>query len=51
MRIKNYNELNSLELDTLREVGSIGTGNCSHSALRFDRGGGAHRAAEVRHGI
>ena len=27
MRIKNYNELNSLELDTLREVGSIGTGN------------------------
>ena len=26
MRIKNYNELNSLELDTLREVGSIGTG-------------------------
>ena len=29
MRIKNYNELNSLELDTLREVGSIGTGNAA----------------------
>lgn len=29
MVIKNYNELNSLELDTLREVGSIGTGNAA----------------------
>ena len=29
MTIKNYDELNSLELDTLREVGSIGTGNAA----------------------
>lgn len=29
MNIKNYNELNSLELDTLREIGSIGTGNAA----------------------
>ena len=29
MEIKNYDELNSLELDTLREVGSIGTGNAA----------------------
>ena len=29
MRIKNYDELSSLELDTLREVGSIGTGNAA----------------------
>ena len=27
MEIKNYDELSSLELDTLREIGSIGTGN------------------------
>ena len=29
MAIKNYDELNSLELDTLKEVGSIGTGNAA----------------------
>ncbi len=29
MDIKSYDELNSLELDTLREVGSIGTGNAA----------------------
>ncbi len=29
MAIKNYDELNSLELDTLREVGSMGTGNAA----------------------
>ena len=29
MEIKNYNELSSLEIDTLREVGSIGTGNAA----------------------
>ena len=29
MAIKNYNELNSLELDTLKEIGSIGTGNAA----------------------
>lgn len=29
MEIKNYNELNSLEIDTLRETGSIGTGNAA----------------------
>ncbi len=29
MAIKNYNELNKLELDTLREIGSIGTGNAA----------------------
>ena len=29
MSIKNYNELNSLELDTLREIGSVGTGNAA----------------------
>ena len=32
MEIKNYNELSSLEIDTLREIGSIGTGNAA-SAL------------------
>ena len=31
MEIKNYNDLNSLELDILREVGSIGTGNAANS--------------------
>ena len=29
MAIKNYNELSSLELDTLREIGSMGTGNAA----------------------
>ena len=29
MELKNYNELSSLEIDTLREVGSIGTGNAA----------------------
>ena len=29
MTIKNYDELSSLELDTLKEVGSIGTGNAA----------------------
>lgn len=29
MEIKSYDELNSLELDTLREIGSIGTGNAA----------------------
>ena len=29
MAIKNYDELNSMELDTLKEVGSIGTGNAA----------------------
>ncbi len=29
MEIKDYDQLNSLELDTLREVGSIGTGNAA----------------------
>lgn len=29
MDIKNYDELNLLELDTLRELGSIGTGNAA----------------------
>ena len=32
MEIKNYDELSSLEIDTLREIGSIGTGNAA-SAL------------------
>ena len=27
MAIQDYNELSSLELDTLKEIGSIGTGN------------------------
>lgn len=27
--IKNYNQLSSLEIDTLREIGSIGTGNAA----------------------
>ena len=27
MEIKNYSDLNSLEIDALREIGSIGTGN------------------------
>ena len=29
MKIKNYDELTALEIDTLREVGSIGTGNAA----------------------
>ena len=29
MAIKNYDELNLLELDTLREIGSVGTGNAA----------------------
>ena len=29
MELKNYNELNSTEIDTLREIGSIGTGNAA----------------------
>lgn len=29
MAIENYDDLNSLEMDTLREVGSIGTGNAA----------------------
>lgn len=29
MEIKNYDELGSLEIDTLREIGSIGTGNAA----------------------
>lgn len=29
MEIKNYDELTSLEIDTLREIGSIGTGNAA----------------------
>ena len=32
LQLKNYNELTSLEIDTLREIGSIGTGNAA-SAL------------------
>lgn len=31
MEIKNYSDLNNLELDTLREVGSIGTGNAANA--------------------
>ena len=29
MGIKNYSDLNSLEIDALREIGSIGTGNAA----------------------
>ncbi len=29
MEIKNYHELSTLEIDTLREIGSIGTGNAA----------------------
>ena len=29
MGIKNYDELTSMELDTLREIGSMGTGNAA----------------------
>ena len=29
MQVKNYQELNMMELDTLREIGSIGTGNAA----------------------
>jgi len=31
MYIRNYDELNSLQIDTLREIGSIGTGNAATS--------------------
>ena len=29
--MKGFNELNGLELDTLREIGSIGTGNAANA--------------------
>ncbi|MCI8689727.1 MAG: chemotaxis protein CheC, partial [Oscillibacter sp.] len=29
--MKNYDELSSMELDTLKEIGSIGTGNAANS--------------------
>ena len=31
MTIKSYDELSSMELDTLKEIGSIGTGNAATS--------------------
>ena len=31
MTIKSYDQLSSLELDTLKEIGSIGTGNAATS--------------------
>ena len=31
MTIKNYDQLSSLELDMLKEIGSIGTGNAATS--------------------
>ena len=31
MDIRNYDELNSMQIDTLREIGSIGTGNAATS--------------------
>ena len=34
MTIKSYSDLNSLELDTLREIGSIGTGNAATALVR-----------------
>ena len=41
MEIKNYDDLGSMEMDTLREVGSIGTGNAATalSGLLNRRGG------------
>lgn len=30
-KVKNYDELNDMEIDTLREIGSIGTGNAATS--------------------
>ena len=29
MTLKSYDQLSSLEIDTLREIGSIGTGNAA----------------------
>ena len=38
MEIKNYDELTSLEIDTLREIGSIGTGNAASAlSVMLDR--------------
>ena len=31
MKVKNYDELSDIEIDTLREIGSIGTGNAATS--------------------
>ena len=31
MKVKNYDELSDIEIDTLREIGSIGTGNATTS--------------------
>ncbi len=35
MAIKNYDDLGSMEMDTLREVGSIGTGNAATALSRL----------------
>ena len=31
MNLNSYDQLNSLEIDTLKEIGSIGTGNAATS--------------------
>ena len=51
MAIKNYSDLNSLELDTLKEIGSIGTGNAATalSSLIGQHAGGAHHGVQRGH--
>jgi chemotaxis protein CheC len=48
MDIKNYNELDSLEIDILREVGSIGTGNAANSLSQLLNQGVRITLPEVR---
>lgn len=48
MELKNYNELNSFELDTLREIGSIGTGNAATALSQMLRQGVQITLPEVR---
>ena len=48
MEIKSYDELNHLELDTLREIGSIGTGNAATALSQMLKRQGGITMPEVR---
>ena len=48
MEIKSYDELNHLELDTLREIGSIGTGNAATALSQMLKRQGRITMPEVR---
>ncbi len=44
MKLKNYDELSSLELDTLREMGGMGTGNAATGPFPAAGAGDPHHA-------